>query len=709
MLDSSHARQLAQSALTESTIQQRGYATLSQRERLRECGFSPAQQRRIPGLLLPLWNVRGEQQGWQYRPDTPRQTKEGRILKYETPYGMRMMLDIHPSMVRKLDNPREELWITEGIKKGDALATLGIACVALLGVWNWRGRNSYEGLKTLADWDFIALNGRHVYVAFDNDVMAKPEVALALHRLTGMLTFRKATVHIVYLPQRPDKLGLDDFLAEGHAFEELQALATFDLPPKPEPDDPLTTLLRIMDSAEIIRTSAHEWYGICRVNGHDECLDILERGGGFKSWLVHKFQEDDAQNKPPPAQALARAMDAAFAIARFETEDPANVWTRMGWKDDRVLYVDLGAPSYRSVQVTAQGWIIAPHPLVHFRRPKGQLPLPEPLRDGDIRALRPFLNVAPESDDERLIWGWLLSCYLPGGPYAHLCLHGPQGSAKSTATRLLRSLIDPHEVPARLMPKDIESLMLQAQNSAVVCLENLSGMPLWLSDALCVLATGGGLSRRGLYTEEEHYVFGKRPAILNGIVEVATRGDLRDRCILVTLERIEDETRRAERDFWLAWEEARPAILGALYDAAALAFVEWQTIDTPSLPRMADMAKWIMAGCSSFFVSPKDWLAAYRNNQRMAAAIEVEASPLASLLLEFLDLHTVKQSSLGVLLQDMRRWLIQTDRTIPPNFPETADGFGRQLRRIEILLQESGWHFIQSRNNHAREYTFTRR
>ena len=58
----------------------------------------------------------------------------------------------------------------------------------------------------------------------------------------------------------------------------------------------------------------------------------------------------------------------------------------------------------------------------------------------------------------------------------------------------------------------------------------------WLSDALCRLATGGGFGTRQLYSDDEESLFeARRPVLLNGIEEVAVRGDLLDRSLIVTL------------------------------------------------------------------------------------------------------------------------------------------------------------------------------
>jgi len=76
-----------------------------------------------------------------------------------------------------------DLWVTEGSKKVDALASKGACAVSLASVWEFKGKNEMGGAVFLADWDHIALKGRTVYLAFDSDVVTKAPVRQALERL----------------------------------------------------------------------------------------------------------------------------------------------------------------------------------------------------------------------------------------------------------------------------------------------------------------------------------------------------------------------------------------------------------------------------------------------------------------------------------------------------------------------------------------------
>lgn len=225
------------SGIKPELIEARSYRTVTKKADLKRLGFSD-QQCNVPALLIPIYGPAGEIVTYQARPDTPRVNK-GKPVKYETPSGSSMRLDVPPSARGQLDDPNVPMFITEGIKKGDALVSHGLTAVALIGVWNFRGKNDKGGKTALAEWEYIALNGRRVYIVFDSDVMLKPEVHKALVRLKAFLESRGAKVVMIYLPANGDasKQGVDDYLAAGHSKDDLLKLATPELKAAPTEKD----------------------------------------------------------------------------------------------------------------------------------------------------------------------------------------------------------------------------------------------------------------------------------------------------------------------------------------------------------------------------------------------------------------------------------------------------------------------------------------
>jgi len=128
----------------------------------------------------------------------------------------------------------------------------------------------------------------------------------------------------------------------------------------------------------------------------------------------------------------------------------------------------------------------------------------------------------------------------------------------------------------------------------------------------------------------------QRPVILNGIEELATRGDLLDRAIILDLSTIPKDKRRPEEPFWQEFEQARPRILGALLDAVSVALSKVASITLNELPRMADFAVWVTAAESQLGLQSDAFMQAYHRNRNAAHELALEASlivpPLRSLV-----------------------------------------------------------------------------
>src|SRR5262245_38754661 len=160
--------------------------------------------------------------------------------------------------------------------------------------------------------------------------------------------------------------------------------------------------------------------------------------------------------------------------------------------------------------------------------------------------------------------------------------------------------------------------MIAANNGHLLAFDNLSGLPLWLSDALCRIASGGSFAVRRLYTDDEEVLFkAARPILLNGIEDVIGRPDLADRAISLSLGPIGEEQRRAETELWGAFERARPVILGALLDAIVQGLRVVDSAHVSGLPRMADFELWARA-CETALWPAGAFTRAYAANRRTA-------------------------------------------------------------------------------------------
>lgn len=214
-----HRRMLLdESSISSAVVADRGYYTAKTKVELGRLGFT-AKQQRTPALVVPMYSPAGKLVTHQIRPDSPREEGDGKAIKYETPAGSPIRLDVHPGQTERVKDASVPLWITEGVKKADSLVSRGQCVVALQGVWCWQK----DGLP-LRDWEDVRLWGRPACVIFDSDVTTNQKVQTALEGLVGFLRGRGARVTVAYLPDAPGggKQGVDDFLASGKEIRDLE-------------------------------------------------------------------------------------------------------------------------------------------------------------------------------------------------------------------------------------------------------------------------------------------------------------------------------------------------------------------------------------------------------------------------------------------------------------------------------------------------------
>jgi hypothetical protein len=318
--------------------------------------------------------------------------------------------------------------------------------------------------------------------------------------------------------------------------------------------------------------------------------------------------------------------------------------------------------------------------------------------------LRPFLNVHTD-EDFKLRVAWALGALRDTGPYPVLALGGEQGTAKSSETFLLRSLIDPNTAPLRALPREDRDLFIAANNSHILAFDNVSGLRPWISDTLCRLATGGGFSTRLLFSDDAEILFdAMRPIILNGIEDVATRPDLADRSVSNP---IPENKRRAEKELRAAFREKHPFVLGALLDAAAHGLGVIHKVQLQKLPRMADFAIWITAWEPALGWQPGGFMDAYEANRTAAVGTTIEADLVATAVKALMENKQTWTGIASLLLDTLGQLITETQRRSKawPSLPHHLTG---RLRRIAPVPRKIGIKVTFNRDATARDIVITR-
>lgn len=298
---------------------------------------------------------------------------------------------------------------------------------------------------------------------------------------------------------------------------------------KPRKKEPQVAelLMAIAQEATYWSTPDEVAYADLEIDGVRQTHPIRKKS--FRSWLVRELYR--RHGKTVSSDTLAQVLSVLEAEATIAGET-REIYLRVARGENGKIYFDLGRSDWKSVEIDAAGWRIVSDYPVRFRRSPcmGGLPLPNP--DGTLEPLRELLGV--EGDSWALISSWLLFSYFPARAYPVLAIHGQAGSAKTSKTALLKNLVDPGKAGLLKLKTDERELAIQANNRWLLAYDNVSSLSQDQSDNLCRLSTGFGFSARTLHENDEETLFEfTRPQILNGIVSVATAGDLLSRAVVV--------------------------------------------------------------------------------------------------------------------------------------------------------------------------------
>jgi hypothetical protein len=438
----------------------------------------------------------------------------------------------------------------------------------------------------------------------------------------------------------------------------------------------VTILIEIGEHLEKFHDPNGDAYAVIVVNEHCEVWQLNSRE--FRDWLSYQYFQ--LSGKGTDRKSVSDALSTLTAIARHRCEK-RSVFRRVAG-DDKTIYIDLCDEAWRVIEVNASGYQILDKPPVMFVRNKGMVALPDPSDKGSIDDLWKFLNI--DDKDKPLVLAFIVAAFRPLGPYPILVLLGEQGTAKSTLSKLLRMLIDPSTTLLRSPPKDERDFLIGAINNWLLNFDNLSGMRPWLSDGLCRMATGGGFATRELYTDtNEILVDLKRPAIVNGIDDLATRQDFAERSILLHLHPIQDDRRVTEKKLMKAFWGAHANILGGIMKLLSSAICNIDSVSLASQPRMADFAQWVeAAGIAGF-------LDAYNDNQNAVTSTGLHASPVGSAVMDLIDLETEWKGTMAELHRELENYTDDEIRATKA-WPKSATWLSNYLRRLGSSLRKLG-------------------
>jgi hypothetical protein len=419
-------------------------------------------------------------------------------------------------------------------------------------------------------------------------------------------------------------------------------------------------------------------YATVEMSGHFENMNV--RSMRFRQWLGKLYYDEVG------AVAGKSSCDEAVEVLSFQTGTAVKTFLRVGGTDTSV-YLDLGNSQWEAVEIDANGWRILGNAPVRFRRTAKMQPLPTPVKtnvEAALVELFSLINIAAE--DRMLVIAWLLAAMRHKGPYPVLTLIAEPGSAKTTTAKALKRLISPYVAETRSRPKTVEDVYVASNNDWILVYDNLSSIPLDISDAFCRMATGGGFATRELYANLEEVVIDQQqPLIINGVADIVRKGDLASRIVTVTLPTITTDNRIDESEWEKRFTDAHPRILGALLDLLSYVTAELPKVKCP-LPRMADFAKLGVALDTATGITgePHSFAERYAESNRQGTMTVIENSATYRPLWRFMEKVGSWEGTAASLLEELRKVSTFTEKL---DLPKAGNALVKEMNGIAPNLR----------------------
>ena len=459
-------------------------------------------------------------------------------------------------------------------------------------------------------------------------------------------------------------------------------------------------LIDIVEDIETYRTSMDETYVTIQIRENN----VNVKSERFKKWIVSQFY--NIESKIPTNDNIAKIILLLESRAMNEVNEV--LVERRCATVVNCIYYDLKDDSCNVVKVSRDGWEIIKDPPVIFARTKTMYRQVTPERNGNLDILDKWFRY---KDENHLILQKviLVASLIPNIARPIQVLHGEKGSSKTSTMKLVRDIIDPAIVPVVSIPKTTDDLAVYISKNYVPCFDNIDTISNQVSDLLCIAVTGGGHTKRKLYTDDEEQVmFFQRFIVLNGINVVATRPDLLDRCILLELERIPPNERKEEKVLREEFEKDKPIILGAIFETLSKAMSIYDQVELNNLGRMADFTRWGYAIAEVLGIGGDKFLEAYLNNQNNANIEALESHPVGFAMYNFMEDKTVWSGSPTKLLSELEIVAgFEKIDTTNSNWAKTPNVLSRRLNEIKSNLLDLGIEFERSKGKN-REIKITR-
>lgn len=481
---------------------------------------------------------------------------------------------------------------------------------------------------------------------------------------------------------------------------------------------------KIQISFEIIRQQARNFfideYKIPHIaipiRDHLEIFQL--NSDSFKNWYrMYIFERDEVILDSQIMNDLCSLASAYATSSKYGEQINLNLRTAsLNVNSKTEWYYDLTNKSWEFIKITSDGWEVSNDKIL-FRRYNNQQPQVSPDKKYEPDVLNSFIRLVNINPNDKngilLLKCYIVSLFIPDIQKVILILYGPQGAAKSSLQELIKMLVDPSIVKTLTFPRDLNELIQQLSHNYITYYDNVSKISEWTSDQLCRAVSGGGTSKRQLYSDDDDIIRSfKRCVGINGINIAATKADILDRSILIRLEEINKNNRRTPQDIWQEFEKLKPQLLGYILDilVKVLNYEKNNPDEKFKLSRMSEFSKYgeIIARCMG--ATNNEFVQAYDQNRQIQVDEIVESSQLAVVLMcmmfrkypELQEWVGTPTELLGEIksIVETEKWNLNID-TSDRYFPKKSNSLSRRINELTPSLKEKGLEISNYRESDA--------
>jgi hypothetical protein len=477
------------------------------------------------------------------------------------------------------------------------------------------------------------------------------------------------------------------------------------IPKKSQADQLLEMILK--EETEFFKNEVGDAYVRIKVKDHFEVVPVKSKN--FRLWAIGLFYRT-TEGKAINNDAYQNARSIIENKCIFDGNQ-YNIHPRVAYEEG-VIWYDLADPQWRAVRIDKNGWNIENTPPILFRRYQHMRPQVTPAGSLDPHEIFEFINIENE-DMKLLLLVWLISCFIKGFPHVAPMIYGPQGSAKTTTSEIIKTILDPSAMKTTRLSRDINEVTQVIAHSWITIFDNVSTDNFFdsTSDLFCTVITGGGVSKRELYSDDDDIIYDLQRVIgLNGINLAATKPDLLDRSILIELARIPEEKRKSIDDVNTDFKEKLPGILGGIFDTIVKAINIKPTLGFTKLHRMADFTVWGTAIAIALGYTQEQFFSAYTNNIKQQNESVINDSLVAILISNLLVKEDSWKGTPTQLLEKLGEGEDGTqDQSLKrdQNFPKAANALSKTINELKTSLAQNGC-FVWQTGSSRKEWNISK-